>query len=183
MTQIRILKDKIIFECNKMMMLILIIPISMLGSGIQLVTGLVPFEEDYTGFDVFGFAFACVWTFVIGVMTFYLVFNFGKKTILDSEGITTTFLFYKKELEWREIQDYGVSYTGQTKGEGNTYYLYFSNEEQKQKNRFRKKLKGNIIKVIIVGEDYYEITKKVLPFCQRKTSVTPFVADDGFHLM
>lgn len=181
---IKVSNDKITFKCNEPFMLVLIgIPLFMFLSGIRLVLGLIPFEEGYTGVDIFGFVFVCVWTILVGIMGFSLVYTFGKKTIIDSEGITTSFLFYKKELEWREIQDYGISYCGQTRNEGNTYYLYFATEEQNIKNRFKKKLKGNMIKITVVGENYYEVTKKVIPFCQRKTSVTPFIADDGFHII
>jgi len=181
---IKISNDKITFECDKRLMIqLMLIPLFMFFSGIRIVSALIPFEEGYTGADVFGFVFVCVWTAVVGVMTSAFLYNFGKKTILDSEGITTTFLFYKKELEWREIQDYGISYCGQTRNEGNTYYLYFATEEQNTKNRFKKKLKGNMIKITVVGENYYEVTTKVIPFCQKKTSVTPFIAEDGFHII
>ena len=107
-SRVNILNDRIVFDCNKLNLFLLIIPIYMFVSGIQLILGLVPFEEDYTGFDVFGFIFACVWTIVVGWMIFYLTFNICKKTVLDSEGITVTFLSYKKELGWQEIKDYGV---------------------------------------------------------------------------
>lgn len=182
-SRINISDDKIIFDCNKFNLFLLIIPVYMFTVGIQLVLGLVPFEEGYTGFDVFGFVFACVWTSVIGFMVFYLIFNICKKTVLDSEGITVTFLSYKKEIEWREVKDYGISYSGKARGDGNVYDLYFATEEQKQKNKFRKKLKGNMIKIIIMGEDYYKVTENVIPFCRTKISVIPFVGEDKFHLL
>ena len=69
-SRINISDDKIIFDCNKFNLFLLIIPVYMFTVGIQLVLGLVPFEEGYTGFDVFGFVFACVWTSVIGFMVF-----------------------------------------------------------------------------------------------------------------
>ena len=100
----------------------------------------------YLLFDVFGFLFACVWTIVVGWMTFYLTFNICKKTVLDSEGITVTFLSYKKELGWQEIKDYGLSYSGKAKADGNVYDFYFATEEQVQKNNFRKHQKRKIWK-------------------------------------
>ena len=182
-SRVNILNDRIVFDCNKLNLFLLIFPIYMFVSGIQLILGLVPFEEDYTGFDVFGFIFACVWTIVVGWMIFYLTFDICKKTVLDSEGITVTFLSYKKELGWQEIKDYGVSYSGKAKADGNVYDFYFATEEQVQKNNFRKKLKGNMIKILVVGEDYYVVTEKVIPFCKSKSSVNPFIGEDKFHII
>ena len=52
-----------------------------------------------------------------------------------------------------------------------------------QKNNFRKKLKGNMIKILVVGEDYYVVTEKVIPFCKSKSSVNPFIGEDKFHII
>ena len=69
-SRVNILNDRIVFDCNKLNLFLLIFPIYMFVFGIQLILGLVPFEEDYTYFDVFGFIFACVWTIVVGWMIF-----------------------------------------------------------------------------------------------------------------
>ncbi len=182
-TRFEILDDKIIFDCNKLNLFMLIIPLFMFVSGIQLVLGLIPFEEGYTGFDVFGFAFACLWTAVVGVMSLYLVFDILKRTVVDANGITVMFLSYKKEIAWMNVKDYGLSYSGKTRGDGNMYDLYFSTEEQKLKNKFRKKLKGNMIKIVVIGEEYQDVIESVIPFCQAKTTVIPFIGEDKFHLI
>lgn len=179
----KISSEKIVFECNKLNLFLLIIPFCMFISGIQLISRLVPFEEDYTWFDVFGFAFACLWTAVVGVMSLYLVFNILKRTVADANGITVTFLSYKKEIAWINVKDYGLSYSGKARGDGNMYDLYFATEEQKFKNKFRKKLKGNIIKIIIVEDDYNDVVANVIPFCSTKTRVSPFIGENKYHLI
>ncbi len=182
-SRFKIMNDRIIFDCNKLKVFLLIIPLGMFISGIQLILGLMPFEENYMWLDVFGLVFACIWTTVVGVMSFYLVFNIFKKTIVDSNGITVTFLAYKKEFAWMDVKDYGLSYSGKARGDGNIYDLYFSTKEQEFKNKCRKKLKGNMIKVIIVEDDYQNVIEKIIPFCQTKTCVTPFIGENRFHLL
>ena len=179
----KIIDDRIIFSCNKINLLLLVFPIYLFVSGVELVLGLLPFEEGYTVFDVFVFVFACVWTAVVGWMIFYLIYDIFKTTVLDLEGVTVKFLSYTKKIEWREIKDYGISYFGKAKGDGNMYHLYFATVEQKQKTSCKKKLKGNMVKVTIMHEDYQEVIESVIPFCQTKTSVVPFIGEDKFHLI
>lgn len=186
--RIHILSNRISFKPYKYSIFFaIIIPTIMFCAGIYVTIGLFPFFDEHTSFDILGFLFACLWTLLVFVGGSYNVFDYGKTVIVDSDGVTLSFLSYKKHFEWCEIQDYGISYYGHAQGgmlsNCNAYQLYFSTEEQVVKNKHKKKLKSNAIKIVIKGDDYYTITTKVIPFCQRQSSIVPFVAEDGFHII
>lgn len=157
--------------------------LAMAFMGIRLLFGLVPFEEGYTGADVFGLIFVCIW--VLGVLSTSVAFFSmgGRKIILSDAGVLSKSWFKEELLDWSDIEDYGLSYCGQTKGEGNTYYLYFSKQAFAVKNNYRKKLKGKMIKTIIMSGDYAEAVNVVIPFCHRRTHVEPFIAIDKHHFI
>lgn len=134
-----------------------------------------------TSFDMFGFLFLCFW-FTIVLSMGGVAFFIGCKTVtIDETGVSCKSLCYKKTLTWEEIKDYGASYSGQTRGQGNTYTLYFAAKEQKIKSDCKKKLKGNMIKTYVIGDTYGDVIHKVFPFCRNFTEVRPFAAEDRFH--
>ncbi len=155
----------------------------MMISGIRMICDILPFEEGYTGGDIFGLGFMCVWTLVVTCGFLVGLTNATKKMIINSEGVTTKNLFSKKTYLWAEIEDYGVSYSGNTRGEGNTYDLYFSKQPQKTKNECRKRLKGKMLKTYIFETDYTIVAEDIMPFCRQYTAVEPFVGEDKFHFI
>lgn len=157
--------------------------LAMAFMGIRLLAGLVPFEEGYTGADVFGLIFVFVWVFGVLSMSVAFFSMGGRRIILSDAGVLAKSWFKEELLDWSDIQDYGLSYCGQTKWEGNTYYLYFSRRVFVVKNNYRKKLKGKMIKTIILSGDYAEAVNVVIPFCRRRTHIEPFIAMDRHHFM
>lgn len=151
-------------------------------AGIRLIAGLLPLEHGYTAADVFGVIFACVWT-LLAVGMGVAALSSNSKITLDDEGVTSATVFAKTRITWDEIADFGLSYCGQTKNEGNTYYLYFSKQQQPVKNECSKRLKGKMIKAVIIGDGYDEMVEKVIPFCASRTKAEPFIGRDKFHLL
>ena len=88
-----------------------------------------------------------------------------------------------KHYDWSEIKDFGLSYSGQVRGGGNTYDLYFSKKQQKTKNNCKKRLKGDVIKIFIFGDDYRVASEKVIPYCEKYATEPPFVGEDKYHFM
>ncbi len=86
-------------------------------------------------------------------------------------------------MSWSEIRDWGLSYCGQTRYEGNTYYLYFSKKVYPVKNECRKKLKGKMIKTFVIGNDYAEAVSKIVPFCSERTGIEPFIGKNKHHFI
>ncbi|MDD6021165.1 MAG: hypothetical protein PUB94_00680 [Oscillospiraceae bacterium] len=176
-------ENKIVLKRNNIFLAIGIATIFMAAMGIRLIFGLLPFEEGYTLSDVFGLIFVCVWILIVSGMGVFAFVTNSKKITINDEGIFCNTWFSKRNLEWTEIKDWGLSYCGQTRGEGNTYYLYFSKEQYPIKNECRKKLKGKMIKTFVIGSDYAEIVNEVIPFCASRTKVAPFIGKDKYHFL
>ena len=160
-----------------------IVSIIMVIIGFRIVIMMLPFDEGYTLWDVFGLIFVCLWIIIVISMGIYAFVTNNKKLEINSEGVLCSTILKKKFLKWSEIADWGLSYCGKTRFEGNTYYLYFSEKPQKIKNECRKKLRGKMIKMYVIGNDYVEAVRDVIPFCTEKTSVEPFIGKDKFHLI
>jgi hypothetical protein len=151
--------------------------------GIRLLVGMMPFEDGYTGMDVFGLIFVCIWVFGVLSMSVAFFSMGSRQIILSDAGVCSKSWFKEELLDWSDIEDYGLSYCGQTQGEGNTYYLYFSKQTFAVKDNYRKKLRGKMIKTIIMSSDYAETVNVVIPFCRRRTHIEPFIAIDKHHFI
>lgn len=151
--------------------------------GVRILFGALPLEDDYTSFDVFGLVFICVWLIIVLWMGVFAFLTYSKQIVIDAKGVLFKTWFTKKHIKWVDIKDWGLSYCGQTRGEGNTYYLYFSEHECPIKNECKKKLKGKMIKTFVIGGDYSETISVIIPFCKEKTDIMPFVGKDVFHII
>ncbi len=176
-------KNQIIIKRNTTFLGIGVVTIIMAIAGIRLVFGLLPFEENYTFADVFGLAFVCIWIVVVLSLGIFAFSTNSKQIIINSDGVLCKSWINKKFIKWTNIKDWGLSYCGQTRFEGNTYYLYFSEHECPMKNDCKKKLKGKMIRTFVIGNDYSEAVSIIIPFCKEKTDIIPFVGKDKYHLI
>ena len=176
-------KNQIIIRRNTTFIGIGVFGIVMAIAGVRLLFLLLPFEQNYTFADVLGLIFVCVWIIIVLSMGIFAFLNNFKQIIINNDGVLCRSLLNKKLLKWSDIKDWGLSYCGQTKWEGNTYYLYFAENECQIRNDCKKKLKGNMIKTFVVGDDYSEAVCKIIPFCEEKTNITPFIGKDKYHLI
>ena len=99
---------------SSMFGLIGVMALAMSAFGIFIINGLLPFEDGFTFANVFGLAFACLWTlitFSMGISAFALN---SKRITISSEGIGYRTWFKKRMFEWSEIQDWGISFSGRT---------------------------------------------------------------------
>lgn len=149
--------------------------------GVSLLFGLLPLDAGYTFIDIFGVIFVSVWVLLVLGMGCFSLETASRKITIDRAGVFCRSWFRKDFLAWYDIRDWGLSYCGQTRGEGNTYYLYFSANECRTINDCKKKLKGKMIKSFIIGDDYTDAVNRIIPFCREQTGVTPFVAEDKYH--
>ena len=155
----------------------------MAGIGVWLICTMLPFGEAYTFADVLGLVFVCLWTVAAIVMTVLSISSAHAVLRIDCEGVSYQSLVQKQVLTWSQIADYGLSYCGQSRGDGNTYDFYFSTEKQTTINECSKKLKGKMIKYEVAEKEYYQIMERVIPFCRSRTSVEPFIGADKFHII
>ena len=176
-------KNEIIVKQNKIFLIIGVVAIIMAIQGIRLIFGLLPFEEGYTFVDVFGLVFVLFWVIVVlsmGIFTFEIN---SKKITINTDGVLCVSWFRKKFIKWTDVKDWGLSYCGQTRGEGNTYYLYFAEHVCRTKNECKKKLKGKMIKTIVISEEYSQAVSEIIHFCEDKTNVEPFIRKDKYHFI
>lgn len=183
MSKISQTENQITIKQNGFFLMLGIGALLMAIEGIRMIFGLLPFEEGYTFADILGLSFICVWVIVVLSMVVFAFNTNSKKMILNVEGILCKSLLNKKFIEWTDVKDWGLSYCGQTRGEGNTYYLYFAKNECRTKNDCKKKLKGKMIKIIVMGDEYLQMVNEVISFCEDKTNVSPFIAKDKYHFI
>lgn len=122
---------------------------------------------------------------VSGVLFVIIALMMGFKTVIINEtGVISKILLLQKTLTWDEIKDYGISYLSKGRKGKYWYVLYFANKEQRTKKASKKKLKGNMIKLYVIGDaQYNKIVNSVFHFCMRFTKAKPFVAEEKFHLI
>lgn len=173
----------IIVKPNSAFRLVGIFALFMAAVGIYLIFGLLPLEENYTVADIVGVVFIVAWVLVVLSMGIYAFVTNSKQLMITDEGIFCDSWFSKDFIKWSDVKDWGLSYCGQTRGEGNTYYLYFSKREHPIKNDCKKSLKGKMIKTFIFDREYADIVTTVIPFCTDRTEVKPFVGEDKFHFI
>lgn len=104
------------------------------------------------------------------------VFLHTRTLILDDRGVTLRTLIGSTFLAWEEIQDWGLSYYEWIRFEGNTYDLYYSKSTLATRKKNKKALKGVAIKLIVLQNEYDDVTEKVVAFSRDHTAVEPFIS-------
>ncbi|MGN1195826.1 MAG: hypothetical protein ACI4SB_10105 [Acutalibacteraceae bacterium] len=117
----------------------------------------------------------------------FLLFFFGlgffgiiagsMRIVIDENGVCGKRLFSKRRLLWTEIQDYGIFDSGDRDSYGKISILYFSAAELPlNKKRTKKKIRSRTVYVYVQcsGAD----ADRIIAFCRRYSSVTPFVCDE-----
>ena len=183
MSQIKTDGKQFSIKGNPMFLIMAIAALAMAILGLTLISGLLLEGEEILVEDLPGVFFMAIWLTVVTWMGIYALTSYSKKIVIDETGVTCTSLFRSVRYDWYEIGDFGLSYSGRERGGGNIYDLYFSKNSLSEASEHRKRLKGDVIKTFIFSRDYYLITEDVIPFCQRFTSVRPFVARDEFHFI
>ncbi len=176
-------KDKFIIKQNSPIFVVGVFACVMAIPVVSLLFNILFFQAEYTAADYFGVAFLCVWLFVTLGGALHAFSESGKQIVIDNEGVSSKSFLSKKYSKWTDIKDWGLSYQGQTRGHGNTYYLYFSENVYPVKNECRKKLKGKMIYITIIEDDYYRAVNHIIEFCRDKTEVEPFVAVSKHHFI
>ena len=150
-------------------------------SGLFFFKDVLFYSEEYGTAELFGLAFMLVWTSVAIWMSLYSLTAFFKKLVIDENGISCKTPFQTKWYGWSEIRDFGLSYSGTTRGGGSIFDLYFAKTEQQTKKHDKKKLKRDVLKTFVTDADCHAILDTVIPFCERYTAVTPFIPHDRCH--
>lgn len=176
-------ENKIMIKRNTYFLYGVFMSMVMTVAGVFVIFGLLPFDDGYTFANIFGMAFMLVWEngVVFGIV--YYMGEYSKYVVISEDGVFCCTCFKKELVVWEDIKDWGLSYCGQTRGKGNTYYLYFSKQEYPIKNDCMKKLKGKMIKKVVFESDYSELVSKVIPFCTEKTNIMPFVGKNKYHFI
>lgn len=100
-----------------------------------------------------------------------------KSLTLNEDGVTFKAAFKSAYISWADVKDCGISYCFRSKT--SVYYcLYFSKENQNEKNRYSKKLKGKMIKFVFEANDYSTIRDNIIPYCAEKTANAPFICKE-----
>ncbi|MBQ8185174.1 MAG: PH domain-containing protein [Lachnospiraceae bacterium] len=154
---------------------IFLVILSVLGIVVNIQTLL--FEpEDIWYTLLYIFILLCYAILALGLM-YNLLVDVWKLT-LTRDGIICKYLFSTKFVPWADIQDFGLSYWVTSRSFVKWYYLYFSKEMLKQTSPQQKKLRGPCIKLLISEVSSSEIKEQVLPFCELRTNLLPFIAEN-----
>lgn len=176
-------KNQVVLMRNGFFLGVGITIIVMFIMGVCLLMSMEPFEDMNTFMDYFGVAFIGIWLLGLLAGGIYTLETNSRRIVINDWGIACRSWFVKDSIQWTDVADWGLSYCGQTKGEGNTYYLYFSKHPCSVKDDCRKRLKGKMIRTFIMESEYEETVSKLIPFCKERTAVEPFVGVDKFHFL
>ena len=149
--------------------------------GIRLLIACIWPEDGIV--DWLGTGLVACWTCLALGMAVRSLNDALAQLVLDEAGVELRRPLGKKRIEWRQVEDWGLSYAGIANHEDNTYEFYFAEDPQDEKNEYSRRLGKRVLRFEVIGEDYEQVVKEVLPFCQRYARVTPFVPDDVPHLI
>lgn len=123
------------------------------------------------------YIFSIVWILIALIFSVCSFIEASKKVILCDTGVYFRSLISKDYLDWNEIKDWGLSYSGSARGGGEIFVLYFSKNVFRIKNARKKSLKGKMIKIEIFEAEYVKTLNNVIPYCKKKTFVDPFIGE------
>ena len=149
--------------------------------GIRLLIACIWPEDGIV--DWLGTGLVACWTCLALGMAVRSLNDALAQLVLDEAGAELRRPLGKKRIAWDQVRDWGLSYVGISNHEDNTYEFYFAEDPQDEKNEYSRRLGKRVLRFVVIGEDYGQVVKEVLPFCQRYARVTPFVPDDVLHLI
>ena len=174
-------EDKLILSGNELFGMIGIVALFFFCVGIYLLTVCIWPEDGIV--DWLGTGLVACWTLLALVMALRSLNDALTQLVLDETGVLLQRPLGKKRIEWRRVEDWGLSYVGIANHEDNAYELYFAEEPQREKNEYSRKLQKRTLRYTIVGEEYHQVVQEVLPYCGQYARVKPFVPEDVPHLM
>ncbi|MGN1443588.1 MAG: hypothetical protein ACI4XE_07050 [Acutalibacteraceae bacterium] len=182
MNRIEIKANEVVVKRNN---LLIVFGVFVLGIGIGVVPMLLDFPKpeitgEYELSEVFGFLFGCLWLLVISGNGIFCITAGFKRIVIDSDGVTCKGLFGVKKLSWSAVADYGVYWDGQTRPTSfHEYVLYFADAVLPVNRKLTKKKPGrNTVKTHFLSVRFSDEPEKILAFCRRYSSVTPFICDE-----
>mgnify|MGYP003298454206 CR=1 FL=1 len=179
--KIKMDEEKLILSGNELFGMIGIVAIFFFCVGIYLLIACIWPEDGIV--DWLGTGLVACWTLLALVVALRSLNDALSQLELDENGVLLRRPLGKKRIEWRQVEDWGLSYVGIANHEDNTYEFYFAEDPQDEKNEYSRRLGKRVLRFEVIGEDYEQVVKEVLPFCQRYARVTPFVPDDVPHLI
>ena len=181
MMKIKMDEEKLILSGNELFGMIGIVALFFFCVGIYLLTACIWPEDGIV--DWLGTGLVACWTLLALVMALRSLNDALTQLVLDETGVLLQRPLGKKRIEWRQVEDWGLSYVGIANHEDNAYELYFAEEPQREKNEYSRKLQKRTLRYTIVGEEYHQVVQEVLPYCGQYARVKPFVPEDVPHLM
>lgn len=173
--------NSIILSGNELFLMIGIVAISFFCVGIYLMITCIWPEDGVV--DRLGTCFVGIWTCMGLWMAVRSLNEAFTELVIDEGGVLLRCPLGKKRITWNEIGDWGLSYVGTANHDDNGYEFYFAREPQQEKNESSRKLRKEVLRYTVIGEEYERLLQEVLPFCQRYARVKPFVPEDAEHLI
>ena len=174
-------EEKLILSGNELFGMIGIVAMFFFCVGIYLLIACIWPEDGIV--DWLGTALVAVWTFGSLGVAIRSLNDAMTQLVVNRTGVQLRRPLGKKSIAWNQIREFGLSYVGIANHEDNTYEFYFAEDPQDEKNEYSRRLGKRVLRFVVIGEDYGQVVKEVLPFCQRYARVTPFVPDDVLHLI
>ena len=173
--------NAVVLTGNELFLMIGIVAAGFFCLGIYLLTTCIWPEDGIV--DWLGPGLVASWTLLALVMALRSLNDALTQLELDENGVLLRRPLRKKRIEWRQVEDWGLSYAGIANHEDNAYELYFAEEPQREKNEYSRKLQKHTLCYTVVGEEYHQVVQEVLPYCGQYARVKPFVPEDIPHLM
>lgn len=176
--------EQIIIKGNNLRNALYLIMASIMSiAGIFVIAGLLPLENNHTSEDIFVLVFVIIWEVLSVFAVFKWINEYSKYITITDKTISCFALFKKEVVQWCDVKDWGLSYYGNGAPGGNIYHLYFSKSVFEEKNECKKKLKGKHLKFDVYETDYEKVVNEIIAFCEKQTSVSPFIGKNKFHII
>ncbi len=174
-------ENSIVLGGNELFSAISAVALFFVCVGIRLIFSMLPQGQEHADADLFGLCFIAVWTCLAAWMALYGINQARTELVLDEDGAEVRSLLRTQRLRWNQIREYGLSYEGVANHDDNGYEFYFAEEPQQEKNEYSRKLEKQVLRFMVIGEEYEQVVKEVLPFCDRYARVKPFIPENVEH--
>ena len=174
-------EGQIILYGNELFLMIGIVAAAFFCLGIYLLITCIWPEDGVV--DWLGTCFVGGWTCMGLFMAVRSLNEAFTELVIDAKGVQLRRPLGKRYIPWNEIGEWGLSYEGIANHDDDAYEFYFAPEPQPEKNESSRKLRKEVLRCTVIGEEYRQVVLEVLPFCQRYARVKPFVPEDAEYLM
>ena len=169
-------QNSVVIKCNRPLLLFGAVELYMANLGLEKLVDW--FKRDFyrTAMGALATAIIFCMTGILLGMGLWLLITGGRRLTLTPEGVESRFLFWKKQLPWSGIRDWGIGENTGLPLELPRMYLYFSAQTLPSNDKGEKKYGKETLRVFVIRRYLDQFRETVLPYCARNLEQEPFLS-------